>query len=85
MINRIKPILSNVWLVEAPLQDFDIAFNSSGMTLTVQYQSDHELEKISQGILTKELQERLGAPDISLVVHRLAPPRTAAKKISRKP
>jgi uncharacterized hydrophobic protein (TIGR00271 family) len=85
VINRIKPILSDVWPAEAPLQDFDIAFNSNGMTLTVQYQSDHELEKISQGILTKELQERLGAPDISLVVHRLAPPRTAAKKISRKP
>jgi len=74
VINRIKPILSDVWPAEAPLQDFDIAFNSNGMTLTVQYQSDHELEKISQGILTKELQERLGAPDISLVVHRLAPP-----------
>jgi hypothetical protein len=85
VINRIKPILSDVWPAEAPLQDFDIAFNSNGMTLTVQYQSDHVLEKISQGILTKELQERLGAPDISLVVHRLAPPRTAAKKISRKP
>ena len=85
VINRIKPILSDVWPAEAPLQDFDIAFNSNGMTLTVQYQSDHELEKISQGILTKELQERLGAPDISLVARRLAPPRTAAKKISRKP
>jgi uncharacterized hydrophobic protein (TIGR00271 family) len=85
VINRIKPILSDVWPAEAPLQDFDIAFNSNGMTLTVQYQSVHELEKISQGILTKELQERLGAPDISLVAHRLAPPRTAAKKISRKP
>jgi uncharacterized hydrophobic protein (TIGR00271 family) len=84
VINRIKPILSDVWPAEAPLQDFDIALNSNGMTLTVQYQSDHELEKISQGVLTKELQERLGAPDISLVVHRLSPPRTAAKKISRK-
>jgi hypothetical protein len=85
VINRIKPILGQVWPAEAPLQDFDIAFNSNGMTLTVQYQSNHELEKISQGILTRELQEKLGAPDISLVVHRVVPPRTAAKKASRKP
>jgi uncharacterized hydrophobic protein (TIGR00271 family) len=85
VINRIKPILGQVWPAEAPLQDFDIAFNSNGMTLTVQYQSNHELEKISQGILTRELQEKLGAPDISLVVHRVVPSRTAAKKASRKP
>lgn len=53
VINRIKPILSEVWPTEVPIQNFDIAFSSTGTALSVQYQSDRELGKVSQDILTR--------------------------------
>ncbi len=85
VINRIKPILSEVWPAEVPIQNFDIAFSSTGTALSVQYQSDRELGKLSQDILTRELQEKLGAPDISLVAHRVSPPRKGTRKTKREP
>lgn len=84
VINRIKPILSDAWPAEAPLQVFDVAFGSTGIVLTVSYQSDRELSKISQDILTKELQEKLNAPDISLVVKRVFPPRKTYRNTTRR-
>jgi uncharacterized hydrophobic protein (TIGR00271 family) len=85
VITRIQPVLAGIWPAEAPLQDFDLGFNSAGMVLNVRYQSEHELGKISQDILTRELQEKLGAPDISLVTQRVLPPRKPARKANREP
>jgi len=84
VMTRIQPILAGVWPAEAPLQDFDLELSSTGTVLTVRYQSDHELGKISEDILARELQDKLGAPSISLVARRVVPPRKPARKANRK-
>jgi uncharacterized hydrophobic protein (TIGR00271 family) len=85
VITRVQPVLAEVWPPEAPLQDFDVGFNATGMVLTVLYKSDHDLGKISEDILTRDLQERLGAPTISLVAQRVHQPRNRTRKAKREP
>jgi hypothetical protein len=80
LIVRIKPILTGVWPPEAPLQDFSVAFDATGIVLNVQYESAHGLGKISQDILVRELQDKLGTQNITLVVRRVTPSRTAARR-----
>lgn len=79
LIKRIQPILNNIWPTETPLQDYDLAFSQTSIVLNVQYRSVRELDKISQGIIVKELQEKLGTPNISLIAKRLSPSRKATK------
>jgi uncharacterized hydrophobic protein (TIGR00271 family) len=79
VIARIQPILSNIWPSEAPLQDFDVVFNPAGIVFNVRYLGNHELDKISQQIITRELQEKLGAANISLVSQRVPASRKASK------
>jgi uncharacterized hydrophobic protein (TIGR00271 family) len=73
VMNRIKPILSSVWPPAAPLQDFDVAFGANGIVLNARYQSIHVLDKITQGMIVRELQERLDTPNISLIAQRISP------------
>jgi uncharacterized hydrophobic protein (TIGR00271 family) len=82
---RIQPVLAGIWPTEAPLQGFDLGFDSTGMVLTVRYMSDHELGKISEDILARELQEKLGVPTISLVAQRVLQLRKQSRKTKREP
>jgi hypothetical protein len=75
VIARIKPILSDVWPAEVPLQEFDIDFSSSRIVITVQYESIHYLDKITQNMIVRELQEKLGTTEILLVAKRVRLPR----------
>jgi uncharacterized hydrophobic protein (TIGR00271 family) len=85
VIARIKPILSDVWPAEAPLQDFDVAFGAAGIVLNVRYENVHELGKISQDIIARELREKLDTPDISLIAQRVPPSRQVTKKAKKAP
>ncbi len=85
VITRIQPVLAGIWPTVAPLQGFDLGFDSTGMVLTVRYTSDHEIGNISEDILARELQEKLGAPTISLVAQRVPQPRKQARKAKREP
>jgi hypothetical protein len=80
VIARITPIVTDVWPVETPLQDFDVALDSTGIVLNVRYQSHRELDKTSQQILERELGEKLGTKDLSLVAKRVPPQRGEPKK-----
>lgn len=82
-IARIQPIVAGMWPAEAPLKDFDLTFSLTGIVLNVRYESDRELGKIAQDILTQELQKKLAVPDLSLVAKRVSPPRKTEAK--RKP
>ena len=82
---RIQPILSGIWPPEAPLHDFDVAFSPTGMVFNVRYQGVHELGNISQDLIVRELQEKLNAPDISLVARHVPGLPKAAAKTKRTP
>ncbi|HUV70392.1 MAG TPA: DUF389 domain-containing protein [Terracidiphilus sp.] len=78
VIARVGPIVSGIWPAEAPLQDFDVAFDQTGIVFNVRYASNRELDKIALDILTKELQEKLGSTNVSLNTKRVRPTRKAA-------
>jgi hypothetical protein len=75
VIARIKPILSDVWPAAAPLRDFDLDFSSSAIVINVQYESIHDLDLITQDLIVRDLQKKLGLPDILLIAKRVHQPR----------
>jgi uncharacterized membrane protein len=85
VIARIKPILSDVWPAAVPLRDFDIDFSSRAIVINVQYESIHDLDKITQNLIVRDLQEKLGMPDMLLIAKRVPPPRQASATKRRLP
>jgi hypothetical protein len=85
VIARIKPILSDVWPADAPLRDFDIDFSSSAIVVNVQYESIHDLDKITQDLIVRDLQEKLGLPDLLLITKRVHQPRKTSGPEHRLP
>ncbi len=77
VVSRVKPILSEIWPAAAPLQDFDVAFASSGIVFNVRYAGDRELGKIPLSMIVQQLQEKLGSSNIALNATRV--------RMSRKP
>jgi hypothetical protein len=84
LLARVTPVVQGVWPPEAPLQDFDLALAPSGIVLNVRYQSLHPLGTIPLDILTRELQEKLGTPTLSLQAQRIPPPSKLTKTTHRK-
>ena len=84
LLARVTTVVQGVWPPEAPLQDFDLALAPSGIVLNVRYQSLHPLGTIPLDILTRELQEKLGTPTLSLQAQRIPPPSKSTKTTHRK-
>jgi uncharacterized hydrophobic protein (TIGR00271 family) len=80
LIDRVKPIITGLWPPEAPLRDFDLAFSATGIALNAKYQSDRPLGPIPLGLITRELQEKLATPDLSLNAQRVPPLRKTRKR-----
>jgi len=83
LIARIKPVLNSVWPPEAPVQGFDVALSASGISLNVRYEGTQTLEKIPLDMITRELQEKLGVPNLALTAKRVAAPRRVAPTANR--
>ena len=84
LTNRIRPVLAGVWPAEVPLQDFDIVFSSTSVALSVRYESNRELGKVALGLITRELQEKLGTPDLSVLAQRVPPAHKASRNGQQK-
>jgi uncharacterized hydrophobic protein (TIGR00271 family) len=85
VVARIKPILIDAWPAEAPIQDYDVAFSPSGIVFNVRYENAHVLGKISQNLIAKQLREKLGIQDLSLVAQRIPPSRNTSRELKKKP
>ena len=77
---RVKPAIENSWPEEVPLQNYSLAFGSAGIELNAQYESAKDLDPITTNLIQKQLQERLKAPGLTLVLARTAPPRKQNKR-----
>jgi uncharacterized hydrophobic protein (TIGR00271 family) len=75
LIKRIEPVLTQVWPPEVPLKAFDLTIAKNGIILNVQYESRQALGPIPVAIVTRELQEKLQAPSLSLNAARVPLPR----------
>ena len=74
LLTRTTPVLSAVWPPEAPLTTFDIVLSASSVSLDVTYQSGRDLSPIAMSLITRQLQEQLKLPALTLAAHRLATP-----------
>lgn len=83
LMQRIRPVVEGVWPPEAPLEDFDVDFDANGIVLNARYTSAHDLEKLAQNMILRQLQEKLGTENIALVAQRVAPARSGVKEASR--
>lgn len=75
LMQRIRPVVDQVWPAEVPLENVEIAFNATGMILNVNYSGIHSLDKISLGIIERELRSKLSAPTLTLNAQRVSTPR----------
>jgi uncharacterized hydrophobic protein (TIGR00271 family) len=71
LIGRISPVLTSTWPTEAPLSTFDITLNDKGVTLDAQYEGERELGAIALDLITRQLQAKLGLPNLALKARRV--------------
>ena len=80
LIQRIQPVVDDIWPSEAPIKAFDVAFSPAGIAADVQYASPRDLDQISLQLIENELREKLAVPDLALNATRIPPPhKTAAR------
>lgn len=79
LIQRIEPVVDAIWPAEAPIQNFDVAFNPTGITVDVQYASPRPLDQISSQLIENELRDKLGAAALTLNAQRIPMPRKPAQ------
>jgi hypothetical protein len=65
------------------MQNFDVAFEPTGIAVDVQYTSPRELDKISLGLIENELRGKLGVPTLSLNAKRVPEPRKEAEQTEK--
>jgi uncharacterized hydrophobic protein (TIGR00271 family) len=75
LIQRVSPVLSAIWPAEAPLASFDIALSAQGVTVQTRYESVRDLTPIALSLITKQLQQQLKLPTLTLDAHRVSSPR----------
>jgi uncharacterized hydrophobic protein (TIGR00271 family) len=84
LIDRIKPVVAEVWPPEAPLQDFDLSLAPTGMALNARYVSAEKLGQIPLDMIARALREKLSVPELTLNATRIAPPRETPKHSKKK-
>ena len=59
-------MLQSVWPPEAPLVDFSVSASTDTLTLNAHYTSDTPLPPVALGLITRQLQDKLAAPNLVL-------------------
>jgi uncharacterized hydrophobic protein (TIGR00271 family) len=88
LMKRVTAALSAVWPAQVPLASFDITLNAQAVTLDARYESKLDLTPIALGLITKQLQQQLKLPTLTLDAHRVPVPRKIvgqAKPVAREP
>jgi uncharacterized hydrophobic protein (TIGR00271 family) len=83
LIARIQPVLQSVWPPEAPLVDFSVSASTDTLTLNAHYTSDTPLPPVALGLITRQLQDKLAAPNLVLNAEQAQPVKTVGKSIAR--
>jgi uncharacterized hydrophobic protein (TIGR00271 family) len=71
LMKRVTPIITSIWPSEAPIKDFTLSFRGSGIMVTVSYTASQALGPIPLNMLTKELEEKLATPTLTLNAERM--------------
>jgi uncharacterized hydrophobic protein (TIGR00271 family) len=82
LLQRISPVLTDVWPSAAPLSAFDVTLDTTSVTLDAQYQATSDLSPIALDLITRQLQDKLKLPTLVLQAHRLPVSRNPARHTS---
>lgn len=76
LLSRVAPAVNAVWPAEAPLQSFDLAFDSTGIVCNVRYQAEKDLGDLLTDVILRDLRDKLKTTEIALNATRVRPPRS---------
>jgi hypothetical protein len=78
VVERLSSAIRATWPEGLPpLTEYDIALAPEGITVHVQYESDHPLPAVAQLILTRSLEHHLAVRPVRLVAENVPPPAPA--------
>jgi hypothetical protein len=83
LMAQIAPVLTATWPPQAPFKDFDLVFAKNAFLLNVWYRSDDMLDPIALDMITKDLQEKLKAPGLSINAIRIPANQVKPKSAGR--
>ncbi len=90
LLDKVRPVIQELWPSDAPIQDFDVVLGTAGITIEVRYQAAQDLGAAAISMVLQGLQSTLEMPDLMLTASRISPaipansPAKATKKRKRK-
>jgi uncharacterized hydrophobic protein (TIGR00271 family) len=70
LIARAQSVISGVLPKEVTLQHSDIASDQTGFRFNINYSAARDLDKVSQELILKDLQDKLQTPNVTLTMSR---------------
>ncbi len=90
LLDKVRPVMQELWPSDAPIQDFDVILGTAGITIEVHYQAAQDLGAAAISMVLQGLQTKLEMPDLMLTAARIPPaipadgPAKATKERKRK-
>ncbi len=81
LLDKVRPVIQELWPSDAPIQDFDVVLGTAGITIEVRYQGAQDLEAAAISMVLQGLQTRLEMPDLRLTASRTPPAITASSPV----
>lgn len=80
LLEKVRPVIDQVWPPEAPVESFTVAFSESGIVINIAYSGSRGIDKMSIGIVERQLRDKLASPTLSLNAKRVSPPHHSVEK-----
>jgi hypothetical protein len=86
LLDKVRPVIQELWPSDAPIQDFDVVLGTAGITIEVHYQAAQDLGAAAISMVLHSLQTKFEMPDLMLTASRIQPaiPTNSAAKATKK-
>ena len=71
LLDKVRPVIQELWPSDAPIQDFDVVLGTAGFTIDVRYQATSDLGQVAINMVLQSLRAKLGMPDLMLNAVRI--------------
>ena len=72
LLDKVRPVIQELWPPDAPMQDFDVVLGTAGITIEVRYEAAQDLGAAAISMVLQGLQTKLGMPDLMLNAARIS-------------
>jgi hypothetical protein len=84
-IARLEQPLKEVWPADfAPLLSYELGFTPEDIAVRLRYKSEKAIDSLTEAMLTKMLQTRLGVEKVRLILEQEGPPKPVSRRRPRK-